>query len=463
MSLLSARARSAAPILLAVALSIAGFAAPGWATVPQDSLRARVDRIFERWDRPGSPGCALGVVQDGRLVYKRGYGYANLDYGIPITPQTVFYIASVSKQFAAASIVLAARQGYLSLDDDIRKWIPELPDYGSPITIRHLIHHTSGLRDYLTLLDLTGRSADVNTDEEVINLIAQQKDLNFTPGTEYSYSNSGYFLLSQIIERATGQSLREFADEHLFRPLGMANTHFHDDPRHVQENRAVGYLPTDDGEYRIAVLANFDKVGDGGLYTTVEDLYLWDQNFYHNRLGGEGFVDQLLTRGVLSNGDTLDYAFALVHGDYKGLSTVEHGGSYQGYRTALLRFPEQRFSVILLCNEGTIDPDSLARQVADLYLADAFTESLAAYVGSYYSDELDTTYRLLVRDGHLVVQRPSVPDTRLTPQGNGAFRVESYSIRFLRDARGRVHAFALDAGRARDIRFTKIPRSGATK
>jgi CubicO group peptidase (beta-lactamase class C family) len=240
----------------------------------------------------------------------------------------------------------------------------------------------------------------------------------------------------------------------------MANTHFHDDPQHVQKNRAVGYLRSEEGSYRIAVLGNFDKVGDGGLYSTVEDLYHWDQNFYRDRLGGKGFADQLLTRGVLSTGDTLDYAFALVHGDYKGLPTVEHGGSYQGYRTNLLRFPRQRFSVILLCNESTIDPGSLARQVADLYLIDAFGESLAAYAGSYYSDELDTTYRLVVRAGDLVVQRPGASDTRLVPEDDDGFRLKSYHIRFLRDAQGRVHAFALDAGRARDIRFAKIPQSG---
>lgn len=436
------------------------FLAGGVAVVPSahaqaDAARPRVDRLFEQWTRPGSPGCALGVVDDGELVYRRGYGYANLDYDVPITPETVFYIASVSKQFAAASTVLAARQGHLSLDDDVRKWLPELPDYGSRITIRNLIHHTSGLRDYLTLLDLSGRTRDVNTDEEIIDLIAGQRSLNFEPGTEYSYSNSGYFFLSQIVKRATGKSLRQFAGENIFGPLGMANTHFHDDPRHVQKDRAIGYVPTEDGEYEIAVLTNFDKVGDGGLYTTVEDLYLWDQNFYHQRVGGEGFIDQLLTPGVLSSGDTLDYAFALTHGEHKGLPTVEHGGSYQGYRTDLLRFPNQEFSVITLCNAATINPGGLAREVADVYLEDAFAESLRKYTGEYHSEELGATYRVSFRGADLIVARPNAPEATLRPVGADRYRLGPYTVRFLRTG-DQVRGFALDAGRAQDIRFTRM-------
>src|SRR5690606_17154623 len=303
-------------------------------------LSARVDSLFAEWDRPGSPGCALGVVRDGRLDYARGYGYANLDHDVPITPSTVFYIASVSKQFTAASIVLLAQQGRLSPDDDVRAYIPELPDYGATITIRHLIHHTSGLRDYLTLMLLAGmRLEDVHTDAEVLDLVTRQAALNFTPGERYLYSNTGYLLMAEIVRRVSGKSLREFADEHIFRPLGMANTHFHDDRTMVVRNRALAYARNEDGSFRLDVWSNFDKVGSGGLLASVEDLALWDLNAEHQKVGGAALREQMLGRGVLNDGDTLDYAFGLIIGEYRGLRTVGHSGGSMGFRAHHLRFP----------------------------------------------------------------------------------------------------------------------------
>ncbi len=239
----------------------------------------RVDKLFAQWDKPGSPGCALAVIENGKTIYERGYGSANLECNIPITPESVFYVGSCSKQFTAMSIALLAHQGKLSLDDDIRKYVPEMPDYGSPITVRQLIHHTSGLRDYLSLLGIAGLDFGSYHKPDVLELIARQKELNFKPGDQYLYSNSGYFLLAVIVERVSGKSFREFTQENIFKPLGMTHTHFHDDYTMLIKNRASGYFPADQGAFR-NFISTFDCVGSGGLFTSVEDLYFWDQNFY---------------------------------------------------------------------------------------------------------------------------------------------------------------------------------------
>ncbi len=336
-----------------------------------DEKTAQADQIFARWGKPHSPGCALAVIQNGRLIYKQGYGMASLEHSIPITPGSVFYIGSCSKQFVAMCIALLSAEGMLSLDDDIRRHIPEMPDYGTPITIRHLIHHTSGLRDYLALLGIAGIDFGTYHQDDVLELIARQKELNFEPGEEYLYSNSGYFLLSVIVERASGKSLREYAEENIFRPLGMRNSRFHDDYAELIQNRAFGYFPGVKGTYR-NFISTFDCVGSGGLFSSVEDLFLWDQNFYHHRVGGKKVIELMHTKGKLNNGHELDYAFALRISSYKGLKTVEHSGALGGYRSYMVRFPQQSFSVICLANLSSINPTGLSRQVADIYLADDF-------------------------------------------------------------------------------------------
>lgn len=334
------------------------------------TITPRVDSVFAEYDKTDSPGCALGVIRSDELIYARGYGMANLDLGAAITPASVFRIGSTSKQFTAAAVVLAAQNGELSLDDDIREHLPEMPDYGRTISIRDLLHHTSGVRDYLGLMYLAGlRGDDWFTDDEVVAIVARQKATNFEPGSEYLYSNSGYFLISQIIKRATGLTLRDYAQEHVFRPLGMTHTHFHDDHNEIVANRASGYAPAPGGAVRIS-MTTLDMVGDGGVFTTVEDLLLWDRNFYVPRVGGDEFLRTMLRRGVLTGGDTLDYALGLRHGTYRGLPTVRHGGAWVGFRAEMIRFPEQRLSVICLCNLATASPWELAERVADVFLAD---------------------------------------------------------------------------------------------
>ena len=415
----------------------------------QKSLTDKVDKLFGQWDKADSPGCALGVIRNGEFVYKRGYGMANLEYNIPITPTSIFEIQSTSKQFTAMSILLLARQGKLSLDDDIRKYLPEMPRYQTPITIRHLIHHTSGIRDYGVLLFYAGLpTEDVNfhimarqTDEDVLAFLARQKDLNFTPGSEYLYSNSGYLLLAQIVKRVSGKSLRQFADENIFKPLGMVNSHFHDDLTLIVKNRAVGYSPIEGGGVS-QVVTNFDRVGNTGVMTSVEDLLLWDRNFYENKLGGGmDLINEMVTPGVFANGE--GYAFGLRSSQYGGMRVITHGGDGAGFKANLIRFPDQRFSVICLCNLRNINANRLAYQVANIYLADQLkqyvksqqatpapspvtlsAEELATKTGIYWNPVNEDMWILSVKDGKQLVD---LGGARLSPLSNERFQVVGQS------------------------------------
>ena len=356
------------PVFLAV-LAISLLAA--------DEKSDRVDKIFAQWDTTASPGCALAVVKDGQIIYKRGYGMAKLEDGIVMTPDKIFDIGSVSKQFTATCIAMLARERKISLDDDIRKYFPSLPKYERPITVRHLIHHTSGLRDYNGLLVLAGfrSESDCPNIDEALELVYRQKSLNYPTGEEYSYTNTGYFLLGQIVEKVSGKTLNQFAQERIFKPLGMTHTLYQDDHRQIIRNRATGYEQAEKG-YRLN-MSNWDETGDGSVYTSVEDLYLWDQAFYNNKLG-QDLMDMLHTVGVLNNGNKLDYAFGLVIRDHKGLRNIGHGGAWAGFRAAISRFPEQKFSVICLANLDSINPTELCSKVADIYLADLIKEPAKA-------------------------------------------------------------------------------------
>src|SRR5580692_4937875 len=387
------------------------------AIAQQDSseLQRKVDQVFSAYDKPDSPGCALGVVRDGEFVYKKGYGEGSLELSVPLTPQSAFYMGSVSKQFTAASVVLAAEQGYLSLDDDVRKYVPEIPSYGKPITLRQMLHHTSGFRDILGLLLLAGRNfEDIHHTPELLDLLSRQKTLNYIPGDEYLYSNTNFFLFSVIIKRATGKPLSQFADENIFRPLGMTHTRFYEDHSVVVPGRIPAYEPRPGGGFRIDWSTNFDKIGDGGLMSSVDDLLLWDRNFYADKLGKGTLLREIQTPGVLNSGKQIEYALGLFISSYRGLPIVEHGGALFGYRTELLRFPQQKFSVITLCNLGTSNPGQLSYQVADLYLAGQLSpESPASAAASVDPQPFAGWYRNL--ESHSVLEITS------SKEGVGAF------------------------------------------
>lgn len=356
------------PVVMLLAVSAAG------AQTLTPDVTSKIDKVFEKYDKTDSPGCALGVYQDGKIVYKHGYGMANLNDDVAITPETVFHVASMSKQFTAASILLLQAQGKLSLDDDVHKYIPELPDFGEKITLRHLVHHTSGLRDQWALLELAGwrYSQDLITDDDVMSVVTRQKALNFKPGERYMYSNTGFTLLAIVVKRVSGMSFREFTTKNIFEPLGMTHTHFRDDHEEVIKHDALGYEhdgPEGNGKPFRMNLTNFDTAGATSLHTTVEDLQLWDENFYHPKVGGPALIEQMLHRDKLNNGELQSYASGLVIGTYRGLPTVDHNGGDAGYRSDMTRFPEQHFSASVLCNFADTNPTALVHQVTDIMLA----------------------------------------------------------------------------------------------
>jgi len=457
---------------------LAAAGASGASSIPA------IDNVFSDLDRTNSPGCALGVTRDGGFLYRRGYGIASLEHEVAITPQTLFYAGSVSKQFVAASIALASEQGRLGLNDEVRKHIPELPDYGGKITLRHLIHHTSGLRDYLGLLQLAGKPAeDVLEKDEIFALIVRQKGLNFQPGSQYLYSNSGYFLLAEILRRAAAMTLRDFAAKNIFGPLQMTQTRFHDDRREIVPGRAFAYAPARGGGFELNWSSNFDQVGSGGLLTSVNDMLGWERNFLEPRIGPSRFLETIHTPGEQPvGGDDPDgrYAFGLVLSRYRGLRTVSHGGSMFGFRAAYLRFPEQRFAVICLCNVSNAEPMKRAFRVADFFLADqlgpAYSEqrprqtpsdgkptvtgpvsaaSLASLAGTYHSGELDVSYRFFVQDGRLVFAgHKTLPAMPLEFAGQDRFRAapEGTNLTFTFTQ----ESIVLDAGRVTGIRFERL-------
>jgi CubicO group peptidase (beta-lactamase class C family) len=451
---------------------------------------AIVDAIFASWDVPGSPGCALAVAQDGTLVYSRGYGYANLDYDIPITPQTVFDVASITKQFNAASLSMLALEGKLSLDDNVRKWLPELPEYERPITLRHMLHHTSGLRDYLNLFPLAGRNDyfPISLDQ-ILAMMSRQRAPIFQPGDQYRYSNTAYMLLAKVLERAGGKSLGEMARERIFEPLGMDGSLMYENLEEIIPRRATGYDRDADGQVRIVHNYNFDVAGDGQLYSTMEDLLRWD-NFLHGE-EKPPIHPLMLTEGYLNNGEPTGYAQGIRLDEYRGLQTVGHSGSSWGFRSQLVRFVEPRLSIAISCNADSARPGILAQQVADYYLADKLGPEiedeaivadqqdagedaeppslsaieLAEFAGSFFSVELDATYRFAVVGGGLVVRIEQESPLEVVPVADDRFEfgfqpqgwsdTEQVSLQFDRNRSGVVTGFGLTLGSERGIVFEK--------
>ena len=456
--------------------AVASLALPVATSAQTDFDWAAVDAVFADFTDLPVPGCALGVVRDGELVYGRGYGMANLEHDIPITTESVFRTGSVSKQFTAAVVAIAAMEGHLSLEDPLRKWIPELPDYGQPLTIRHALNHTSGLRDYLTLMRLRGlRGDDFYTGEELIAVQVRQEELNFAPGDEYLYSNSGYFLLTEAVARAVGKPFKEYAEEIVFGPLGMTHSHFHDDHNHIVPLRADGYAPLPEGGFRTS-MTTLDMIGDGGVYTSIDDMVYWVNALATDGLR-PGLTAMLETRGVLTSGEQIDYAMGQTHGEYRGLATVGHGGSFVGFRANVLRFPSERTSIIALCNRADGNPSSRARAVADVVLADrlgpraservrsagsrgdAPTTSPGTdpsqYVGTYHSPELDVDYDFMEVDGALIVRAGAGINDQVVGVAGDTLRAGSLTFRFVRVG-DQVTGFELDAGRVVHVRFERI-------
>jgi CubicO group peptidase (beta-lactamase class C family) len=407
--------RHTAPTVLALLL----MAVPALAQNPRDSAVAAVDRAFENYRGTSVPGCAVAVSRDGNVVLERAYGMANLETSTPIQPGTIFHVASVSKQFTAMAILLLAKDGRLSLDDDIRKHLPEIPDYGPTITIRHLLNHTSGLRDQWDLLALARGRFEENriTEADVLDIVPRQKALNFMPGAEYMYSNTGYTLAAVIVKRVSGRSLRAFAHERIFAPLGMNDTHFHDDFTMVVPGRAWAYVPAFGAatNFRTSV-PNYDTYGATSLFTTVGDLLKWERNFTTMKVGDAALFTEMHRNGRLNGGDSTGYALGVGVGAYRGARIVEHTGGDAGYRSYLGRFPDQKLAIALACNTSTANVSALPRRIADIYIGDLLAtqsppvtpqgvaltaEQLRGRAGAYFQPTLVQFAEITFRDGKL--------------------------------------------------------------
>ena len=354
-------------------IALASQSAPG--------VESRVDAVFARWTS-STPGCAVGVAAGGKPVLEKGYGMADLEHDVRLSPDAILEPGSVTKQFTAAAVLLLARDGKLSLDDQVRTYIPELPDYHQPLTIRHMLNHTSGLRDWGSVAGIAGwpRTTRVHSHAHVLEIVSRQKALNFTPGTHWSYSNTGFNLAAIIVQRVSGMPFPEFTRTRLFQPLGLTHTSWRDDYTRIVKGRALAYAERD-GAFHTDM--PFENVyGNGGLLTTVGDLLTWNEHYDSPAAADAAMLAEQQRAGRFNDGRAHGYGLGLYLGTYKGLREISHSGSTAGYSAFLTRFPDQRVSVAVLCNAAGAPATQYAHAVADLYLGDRVkaVEPKATYV-----------------------------------------------------------------------------------
>ena len=430
---------------------------------------ASVDRFFAEWNRRDSPGCGVGVSRNGVVAYERGFGLANVELGAPITTDSVFHVASISKQFTAMSILLLAQQGKLSLDDPVSTFVPDWADRDDHVTVRNLLTHTAGVRDGFALLAMApAREDGLDVNDSIVGMLARQRSTNFKPGSEFQYSNAGYTLLANIVKRVSGQSLRSFADENIFKPLGMTHTHVHDDPTMIVPNRAWGYHR--DGDIiQAAVHGDLGRlVGTTGLFTTARDLLLWEQNFVTARVGGRALVESMQAPAIPTGwADGSSYGFGLEIGRYRGARTIGHGGGDPGYGAFAVRYPDYGLAIAVLCNLDNVGiiVSRLAERVADVYLADVLApsatttaapppvvslkpEQLSGKAGLYRNAATDSVGRVFVRNGRLMASASAGEENsvELTPVAEDRFVVAGTPLA--------VEFVPADGDRPQEIRVT---------
>ncbi len=467
--------------LFAGVVVVAQVSAPAQPTTRE----AAVDKVFAAWNK-ATPGCAVGVAENGASVLQRAYGMAELEHAVVNRPETIFEAGSVSKQFTAAAMILLARDGKVSLDDDVRKYVPELPAYEAPVTIRQMLSHTSGLRDWGNLAGIAGmpRGARTYSHGHVVDILSRQRALNFAPGTRWSYSNSGYNLSAVIIARASGMSFAEFSRTRLFQPLGLTHTSWRDDYTRIVPGRAVAYSPQ--GLARFRQDMPFENVhGNGGLLTTVGDLLKWQRALSDGPLSGARVAIEQQTMAKLPDGRDLHYGLGVFTGVYKGVPEVYHSGATAGYRAFLTHYPSANLTVAVLCNAGNANATQFARSVSDVYLGDRANASaprpavlreaqgplvgiapdatykptaddLAAFAGTYDSEEVELRLTVSVENGSLVIRRR--PDSLISLRPHSRDRFEAGAglgqVTFRRE-NGRVTGFSVTQDRVWDLRFAK--------
>jgi CubicO group peptidase (beta-lactamase class C family) len=429
----------------------------------QDSteIEGQIDQLFEDWSRPNTPGAAVSVIKDGQVVYTKGFGSANLEYNIPITPKTIFHAASLSKQFTAFAILLLEEDGKLSLDDDVRKYIPEVPDFGKTITLKNLANHSSGLRDQWRLLEMAGwRMDDVITSESIFQLIESQNALNFTTGAQNMYSNTGYTLLAEVVARVSGKSFPEFTKERIFKPLGMLNTQFYDDCEKIVVNRAYSYHSAD-SVYKKSNL-NFSTVGPTSLFVTVEDFALWAMNFENPKVGNAAIIKTLNTRPPLNNGPSAGYALGQIRGFYQGIEVFVHSGSDAGFRAYFVRVPAHNLAVVVLGNLSSMTPIIQAFGIVNLFVSDSFKEldaipifepdeskiislesaALKKFEGDYFEPLEGYSRKINIKNDTLMFSRTD-SESKLVPVGPSTFKMlgdsEDVTVEFVANKNGDKH------------------------
>ncbi len=412
---------------------------------------AAVDKVFARWTS-ATPGCAVGVSEGGRVVLRKAYGMADLEHDVPNAADTIFEAGSVSKQFTAAAVLLLARAGRLSLDDPVRKYIPELPDYGKPLLIRHMLQHTSGLRDWGEIEGVAGwpRTTRVYTQAHVLDIVSRQKALNFEPGTNWSYSNTGYNLAAIIVSRVSGQSFAEFCRLRIFEPLGMTRTSWRDDFRRIVKGRAIAYEAVKSGYEQDMPFENVH--GNGGLLTTVGDLLKWNENAVDQKVGDSEFLRVELQPGHFNDGKPHDYAMGLYIGSFMGVSEVSHSGSTAGYRAYLTRYPQPHISVAVLCNASNAAAGRYAHDVAAMYLTDVIkarepgtmdlghddilVPPLSPFVGLYRNTATGVPLSLVAGKAVLLIEGGSEPSNMLLFHDHSTFQSFDQSRTFHFDGKG---------------------------
>jgi CubicO group peptidase (beta-lactamase class C family) len=357
-------------VLAASLLGAPALGAPLAAQLPEAARRG-VDSVFASFDRTDAPGCVVGVSERGVPVLQRAYGMADLQHRLALGERSIFHVASISKQFTAIAVAMLAEDGKLRLDDDVRAYVPELPDHGARITVRQLMHHTSGLRDQWQLLAWSGWRfpSDLITERDVLDIAGRQRGLNFRPGEEYLYSNTGFTVLAVIVQRVSGQSLREFAASRIFAPLGMRDTHFHDDYSMIVPGRTAAYAPREGGGWRISIPV-FDTYGATSLFSTTGDLLTWMAHLDEPRFGSPALWQAAQTSGVLNDGTAINYGYGLTLATWRGVRAIGHGGADAGYRAYVERYPDHGVAVAVLCNRANVSSVELARGTAAAVLGD---------------------------------------------------------------------------------------------
>lgn len=470
--------RSAAvlPVLLVLGLVPA---------IAQETPEKRVDALFAKWNKPGSAGAVVAVVKDGKVVLRRAYGAADIGLGVPNKTDTLFQSASVTKQFTAAAIYLLAQRGKLSLKDNVRRFIPELHDFGSPITVMDLLRHTSGLRDIANLqVDAGFTLDDAMTQKQALELIFGQRELNFRPGSDFNYSNSNYVLLALMIERLSGESYPDFLRRHIFAPLGMTRTSVQQDFGSIVKGAAYSYAPNEKGGWHF-MPCNISYWGAKGVFTTVDDMARWDGNFDSGRVGGKALMAALADKPrpvTMPSGYKLGYASGLVVTTYRGQKMVWHDGNDAAYDIMFARFPEQKLSVIVLGNAGNLGAHGMTQRIADIFLdprlppPEKFTRRpepptppkltpqaarAAGYAGTYYSEEMHVVYRIVVEKNAVMLHHPRMAfELRSRGRDRLVASAPIGTLTFQRDAKGAITGLRMDSddGRNRNMRFVRLAR-----